>query len=700
MVSIGEQERLRAEAPKLQSQYEAYSARQAAKGLSVSAALEASHRSVMSKALSLQRTHEAIGGRPFPTKEQLIMQRAEALIEGRIIEPPKEKVEVKEVKASLYKRTLEKLKGIIKYGEARLPPTPYEKKVAVEEVKIEGLGKELSEMIEGLTTMEGKIKTEADYNKYLAQFKSYEEKSTEYKTTLERAGYVTKDGTYVKEPVTLKTFEERVGRKPTSREWIDFKYAEAGKKYITPAYTYLAEKEEKILEKIGLAKVIPFIRPIRKALVEPKVEFSVTNFAQFLAFSPLMRTAAASKQVAKKVVKDATKSVKKVVAKKPISKLDVKNIVAITKKDPILQRKQLMKAIENWKASTANPIQKRKALIELRKIYDEILGKATSEMLWKDVLEQKGLLVERQVITGKGWIELIKPEIPVERLAPIIARPKIIPKPKVKPKYKDVFKIKPPKVKVIPKEKVVGAALREIQAARQRAAQAAAQAVKQREELAQEVMAATMLRQKTAAAQAQKTKAAQKVAVATMLGVTTAQKSALRQQMRYKLKLRPRLRIRLKVKPLIAPAIFPPIPKKAIAKLLKVKKPKPLVPKEVGYIAYVKRRGLWKTISPVVKRKEAIWFGAKRARETLAAAFKIGKVAKPITVKRYPTLARPSPEVFRPYKIVKGERIPLKNHFIQRREFRLAAPTEVKEIQAARRSMDLKVPKSKSKIRW
>jgi len=195
------------------------------------------------------------------------------------------------------------------------------------------------------------------------------------------------------------------------------------------------------------------------------------------------------------------------------------------------------------------------------------------------------------------------------------------------------------------------------------------------------------------------TRPKEKERVAVAPSLVQAQIPAVREKVIPKLRQlllqKPRLKQRYipllttRLRPIVRPKIIipPPILFPKVEAAIKIpKKPKPfIIGKPKGFVAYVKRRKRWKAVSPVVKRGEAIWFGARKARETLAAAFKVRPVKRPITKRRYPALIVPSPKVFREYKIRKGKKIPLKDYFIQRRRFRLSAPSEVKEIQFARR---------------
>ncbi len=105
----------------------------------------------------------------------------------------------------------------------------------------------------------------------------------------------------------------------------------------------------------------------------------------------------------------------------------------------------------------------------------------------------------------------------------------------------------------------------------------------------------------------------------------------------------------------------------------------------VGFDVYIKRKGKWIKISKkALTRAKALQLGARRTRETLAARFKIVKSKKPVEVTR--EVFKPSPEIFRAYKIVKGKKVPLRDEYIQKASKRLGTMGEVREIQTFRKS--------------
>ena len=160
-------------------------------------------------------------------------------------------------------------------------------------------------------------------------------------------------------------------------------------------------------------------------------------------------------------------------------------------------------------------------------------------------------------------------------------------------------------------------------------------------------------------------------------------------------------RLKLPFKPLILPLLITPgIDKK--------KKPKkvPAIPisKRVGYEAFAKQRGKIIKISkvPVVKKKAGD-IAAFFVDRTLSATGLIKKTDKKA---QKPKLKVPADYLdknirkFRFFKIRKGERIPLKNMFIEKRKFRLDKPNESQTIQKLRKTLlrRIKKPKMKSTL--
>jgi len=105
-----------------------------------------------------------------------------------------------------------------------------------------------------------------------------------------------------------------------------------------------------------------------------------------------------------------------------------------------------------------------------------------------------------------------------------------------------------------------------------------------------------------------------------------------------------------------------------------------------GFDVYVKRKGKWIKVSrKTLTRTGALKLGSERVRRTLAASFKIVETPQKVAAKRK-GFFKPSPNIFRSYKVVKGRKVGLKDTFIQKASKRLSGRGEVGEIQRARKT--------------
>lgn len=96
----------------------------------------------------------------------------------------------------------------------------------------------------------------------------------------------------------------------------------------------------------------------------------------------------------------------------------------------------------------------------------------------------------------------------------------------------------------------------------------------------------------------------------------------------------------------------------------------------------VRRFGEFRTVAKELPIGRALKFGAELTQRTLAATFRI--VPKGETkIKDIPF--KPSKEIFREFKISKGDKIPTPKTFIEKRKFRLSASPEVTELKGFRR---------------
>ena len=115
-----------------------------------------------------------------------------------------------------------------------------------------------------------------------------------------------------------------------------------------------------------------------------------------------------------------------------------------------------------------------------------------------------------------------------------------------------------------------------------------------------------------------------------------------------------------------------------------------------AYRVFVKRKGERVFLSGMFPRGEAVKIGAREARQTLRATFGVVEAGRLRRRARPPEFI-PSPEIFRTYQIIRGQRVPLKDTWIQKAPYRLSARGEVREIQVARKR---KRRKGGRKVRW
>ena len=129
--------------------------------------------------------------------------------------------------------------------------------------------------------------------------------------------------------------------------------------------------------------------------------------------------------------------------------------------------------------------------------------------------------------------------------------------------------------------------------------------------------------------------------------------------------------------------------------------PKKKKKKETAFSVFVRRKGQDLLIGRGLRREEALALGAFKTKTTLGARFKIvgtgGKITKGFGGPSFKSVQKE----FRGYKIRKGEKTPLKNEFIQKKQFRLGTRKEVKAIQQAKKNKSSSLIKSKGgKQKW
>jgi len=153
------------------------------------------------------------------------------------------------------------------------------------------------------------------------------------------------------------------------------------------------------------------------------------------------------------------------------------------------------------------------------------------------------------------------------------------------------------------------------------------------------------------------------------------------------------------LKPTLKPSFFPfitPKPRIIPSLLLPFEREKSLFP---AFKIEVKRFGKYQQLGKeILPRGRALRKGAEYARRTLGATFRI------IPTKEFTSMAdiafRPSPEIFRTYKIKKGKKIFLTDEYIQFAHKRLSMAGEVREIQEAKQKATIGWFKSKKKSKW
>lgn len=109
----------------------------------------------------------------------------------------------------------------------------------------------------------------------------------------------------------------------------------------------------------------------------------------------------------------------------------------------------------------------------------------------------------------------------------------------------------------------------------------------------------------------------------------------------------------------------------------------------VGFQAFLKRKGKFVAVSPIVKSKlSALDIGTLRAKQTLGATFKVEQVkGKPLDLKTRGEFSRFQSE-FRDYAIRGQKKIKLNDTYIQKSKFRLGTRSEISEIQQAKKTKE------------
>jgi len=122
---------------------------------------------------------------------------------------------------------------------------------------------------------------------------------------------------------------------------------------------------------------------------------------------------------------------------------------------------------------------------------------------------------------------------------------------------------------------------------------------------------------------------------------------------------------------------------------------------ERGYNVFVKEKGRSKKITPkpigINEAQDLLGFTLDRSLSATGSIKKTKKTASPSPYKIPQGYWLQSFNKFRPYKVKKGVKKPLRNKFIEKKTFRLDTPSEVSKIQASRLLAGYKKPKKNSK---
>ena len=387
--------------------------------------------------------------------------------------------------------------------------------------------------------------------------------------------------------------------------------------------------------------------------------FSIGQAAQWAFFSPLFSSIAA-----KKGTKQVTVEEKAEAAKKTLTKTEAKEVIKYYSDTPERQRYFIEKTLET--------IKDPERLKEIKKLFDQSLGKTASSTLWKDVMEQQGY-----------------------------AKQTFLPKPiKIKPVAEFEVKIEPSVSKyygrpeysfaltqmgglgkgmLLPTQNVwTAGALVGIQMIKPVAIPKSAFGLGLKSELGQKgiVLQKPMLGLKPM------TKTAQ----------ISFQSTALTSMSKFDLAQMPKQELALRTTQKQIPSkelgFGMPIWQKISPSVTLKAKEKFGIKKRKAYRTFVKRKGQYKAFGLPMPKGKAIKFGERIAATTLARSFKVVPTKRELTGYDLESEYQPS-KIFRSYKIQKGKRIPLQDEWIQRRKFSLAAMGERREIKAARKKIKI-----------
>ncbi len=405
-------------------------------------------------------------------------------------------------------------------------------------------------------------------------------------------------------------------------------------------------------------RIEPGARKITKQIIEDLFIIS--------AFSPLIETGTA--QQTKQQSKAKSKVKEKVKKKEKITKKDIKDILEAPEQEGNII-KSIGKGDKNYRIKAERAKNLLKAAkgdagrVEALKIIRESYG----DSFVKDFISQEGIsfgtkagaIPAASQTSGAGVV------IEIPRLSKIPLVPETITAATIPSSLKQ--KLKPI---VLDNEKMKQAIKKQNQKLKQTLTAAATLTV-QALATAQDTL--TIQQQDTLTTQQQKTKQrTQQQTATTQLTVPklattqmTAQKLATKQLTMQK--LRTPTAQKLATTQLIVPKLRPLISEQQLKKkMVQAIKPS-LTPKKQFYIPEAKRNEKWvKLAGTGLTKQAALGRGARVVDNTVAAAFRIRPVEKG-SKKVIDNYFAFNKKKFRNYKIVKGQKIPLTNQFIEKR---------------------------------
>lgn len=168
---------------------------------------------------------------------------------------------------------------------------------------------------------------------------------------------------------------------------------------------------------------VPLTQAARKigvredSILLKKLEFDPSAIALSVVFSPFIETGAAARAAQKQVAKQVQKT-----KKTKISSKDLEKIINKLREDFIRGNKESTRDVFRRAIRTGN----KKAIKETRKIVEESIGKSNADEIFKDIAEQEGFGLAKVKVPK---VRVPKPEEP----APVVRTDRFIPKEKPAP---------------------------------------------------------------------------------------------------------------------------------------------------------------------------------------------------------------------------------------------------------------------------